>query len=139
MMEAFVSGESTSHEFIRQMNAEFWAAGLNEDDRFSDLLMALDLFGVPREDFGVDAKMLTSECQYALRILRDGFWSLTIRCRKPGGRIAYFARNRGPLPLLPKFRPRVPQVKPEGNPPEEIIRHAHDDGHPRARPIEYEN
>ena len=70
MMEAFVSGERTSHEFVREMDAEFWASGLNEDDRFSDLLMALDMFGVPREDHGVDAKTLASECRYALRVLR---------------------------------------------------------------------
>ncbi len=71
MMEAFVSGGSTSHEFVREMDGEFWACGLNDDDQFSDLLTALDMFGVPREDFGADEKTLASECQNALRLLRD--------------------------------------------------------------------
>jgi len=71
MMEAFVSGESTSPDFVKQMDSEFWACGLNEDERFSDLMTALDLFGVPRENFGSDTKTLASECRYALRILTD--------------------------------------------------------------------
>ena len=50
MLEAFVAGESTSHEFVREMDGEFWACELNEDDRFSELLMALDIFGVPAKD-----------------------------------------------------------------------------------------
>jgi hypothetical protein len=70
MMEIFVSGENTSLEFVRQMDAEFWACGLNEDDRLSDLMMALDMFGVPPEGFGTDPKELASECQYALKILK---------------------------------------------------------------------
>jgi len=69
MLEAFIAGESTSHEFVREMDGEFWACELNEDDRFSDLLMALDMFGVPAKDFGYDQKMLASECRYALRLL----------------------------------------------------------------------
>ena len=71
MMETFVSGETASHDFVRQMDAEFWASGLNEDERFWDLLYALDMFGVPKEDLGYDQKMLASECRYALRILKD--------------------------------------------------------------------
>lgn len=71
MMETFVSGVSTSHQFVRELDDEFWACGLNADDRFSDLLTALDMFGVPREDFGTDEKTLASEFQNALRLLRD--------------------------------------------------------------------
>ncbi len=71
MVEEFVSGESTSPEFVREMDSEFWSCGLNEDDRFSDLLMALDMFGVPREAFGTDTKTLVSQCRYALRLLRN--------------------------------------------------------------------
>jgi hypothetical protein len=71
MLKAFVAGESRSLEFVREMDAEFWACELNEDDRFSDLLMALDMFCVPPEDFGSDRKALTSQCRYALRLLKD--------------------------------------------------------------------
>ena len=71
MLEAFVAGEDRSLRFVRAMDAEFWANGLNEDDRFSDLLMALDMFGVPAKDFGCDEKTLAAECRYALRLLRD--------------------------------------------------------------------
>ena len=72
MLEAFVAGEDRSFQFVREMDGEFWASGLNEDDRFSDLLMALDMFGVPAKDFGCDEKALASECQYALRLLKGG-------------------------------------------------------------------
>ena len=73
MMEAFVSGESTSLQAVREMEAEFGACGLVEDDRFHDMMMALDLFAVPTKDFGYgcDPKHLASECRYALRVLRD--------------------------------------------------------------------
>jgi len=72
MMEAFVSGQSTSLQAVREMEAEFGACGLLEDDRFHDLMMALDLFAVPTKEFGYgcDPKHLSSECQYALRLLR---------------------------------------------------------------------
>jgi hypothetical protein len=73
MMEAFVSGQSTSLLAVREMEAEFGACGLVEDDRFHDLMMALDLFAVPPKDFGYgcDPKHLASECRYALRVLSD--------------------------------------------------------------------
>jgi len=71
MLEAFASGESTSREFVSEMDGEFWACGLNEDARFFDLLMALDMFGVPREDFGHDEKAFVTQCRYALRLLKD--------------------------------------------------------------------
>ena len=73
MMEAFVSGESMSLQAVREMEAEFGTCGLTEDERFHDLMMALDLFAVPTKDFGYDcdSKHLTSECRHALRVLRD--------------------------------------------------------------------
>lgn len=73
MMEAFVSGERTSLQAVREMEAEFGACGLVEDDRFHDMMMALDLFAVPPKDFGYgcDPKHLASECRFALRVLRD--------------------------------------------------------------------
>ena len=73
MMEAFVSGESTSLQFVKEMETEFWACGLNEDDRFHDLLMTLDLFAVSTKDFGhaCDPKPLATHCRYALRVLKN--------------------------------------------------------------------
>lgn len=71
MLEAFVAGENTSREFVKQIDAEFWACELNEDDRFSGLLMALDMFGVPLEDHGYDEKMLAFECREALWLLKN--------------------------------------------------------------------
>ena len=72
MMEAFVSRESASLQAVREMEAEFGACGLIDDDRFHDMMMALDLFAVPTKDFGYgDPKHLASECRYALRVLRD--------------------------------------------------------------------
>jgi hypothetical protein len=71
MLETFVTGERTSLEFVQEIEAEFWSCGLNEDDRFSGLMMALDMFGVPAKDFGYDEKMLASECRGALRLLKD--------------------------------------------------------------------
>ncbi len=73
MMEAFVSGGSTSLQAVREMEAEFGSCGLVEDDRFHDLMMALDLFAVPPKDFGYgcDPKHLASECRHALRVLSD--------------------------------------------------------------------
>jgi len=75
MMEVFVSGKDTSRQFVSAMEAEFWTCGLNEDERFDfdDLMMALDMFAVPTKDFGYDCDPthLTSECRYALRIMRD--------------------------------------------------------------------
>jgi hypothetical protein len=70
MMEAFVSGENASSEFVKLMDTEFWACGLNEDERFSDLMMALDMFGVQPEDFGSEQKTLANQCRYALKVLK---------------------------------------------------------------------
>lgn len=73
MMEAFVSGENTSLQSVSEMEAEFGACGLVEDDRFHDLMMALDLFAVLPKDFGYgcDPKHLANECRYALKVLSD--------------------------------------------------------------------
>jgi hypothetical protein len=71
MLEAFVAGQNRSIQFVREMDAEFWAVGLNEDERFSDLLMALDMFGVPVKDFGCDERTLATECRHALRVLKE--------------------------------------------------------------------
>ena len=75
MMEAFVSGEGVSLQAVREMEAEFGACGLIEDDRFHDLMMALDLFAVPPTDFGhsSDPKHLATECRHALSVLKDEF------------------------------------------------------------------
>ena len=70
MLEAFVSGESTSHEFVRELDGEFWTCGLNEDEQFYDLLIALVMYRVSTKDFGYDEKMLASECRCALRLLK---------------------------------------------------------------------
>src|SRR5579871_166716 len=72
MLVSFVSGKNRSFEFVRKMEGEFWACGLNEDDRFSELMVALDLFDVPGKDYGYDEKMFLSECKYALRLLSEG-------------------------------------------------------------------
>jgi hypothetical protein len=70
MMEAFVSGQSRSRDFVRQMEGEFTTSDLDDDERFSDLHLALAMFGAA--DREADEKMLASECKYALRLLRDG-------------------------------------------------------------------
>ena len=71
MLGAFVGGENRSLLFVREIDAEFCATGLKEDDRFSDLLMTLDLFGVAAKDFGYREKALAIECWYALRLLNE--------------------------------------------------------------------
>lgn len=71
MLEEFLEGKNTSLKFVKEMETEFWACGLNEDDHFSDLMMALDMFGVPAKDFGYDEKILVSECRGALRLLKE--------------------------------------------------------------------
>jgi hypothetical protein len=68
MIEAFIVGESRSRDFVSQMEGEFAANGLDDDERFSDLQYALAMFGAgSRED---DEKMLADECRYALKLLR---------------------------------------------------------------------
>jgi hypothetical protein len=69
MMEAFVSGQSRSRGFAGQMEGEFAASGLDEDERFSDLQLALAMYGAAERE--ADEKMLAGECKYALRILKE--------------------------------------------------------------------
>ncbi len=69
MMDAFVAGEGTSRDFVGEMEGEFVACGLDDDDQFSDLQLALAMFGAG--DREPDEKMLAGECRYALRVLRE--------------------------------------------------------------------
>ena len=70
MMEAFLSGQSRSRDFVRQMEGEFATSDLDDDERFSDLQLALAMFGASDREY--DEKMLAGECKYALRLLREG-------------------------------------------------------------------
>lgn len=70
MMETFVSGHGRSRDFVRQMEGEFATSDLDDDERFSDLQLALAMFGAA--DREADEKLLASECKYALRLLREG-------------------------------------------------------------------
>ena len=70
MMEAFVSGQSRSRDFVTGMEGEFAASDLDDDERFSDLQLALAMFGASDREY--DEKMLAGECHYALRVLREG-------------------------------------------------------------------
>ena len=69
MMEAFVSGQSRSGDFVREMEGEFATNDLDDDERFSDLQLALAMFGAAGRE--QDEKMLAGECKYALRLLRE--------------------------------------------------------------------
>ena len=71
MIDAFIAGESSesrSRDFVRQMEGEFAASGLDDDERFSDLQMAFAMFGAG--DRRHDETMLVDECRYALKLLR---------------------------------------------------------------------
>jgi hypothetical protein len=70
MMEAFVSGQSRSRDFVTQMEGEFATSDLDDDERFSDLQLALAMFGASDREY--DEKMMAEECKYALRLLREG-------------------------------------------------------------------
>jgi hypothetical protein len=70
IMEAFVSGQSRSRDFARLMEGEFTTSDLDDDERFSDLQLALAMFGA--SDRENDEKMLTGECKHALRLLKEG-------------------------------------------------------------------
>ena len=61
MMEAFVSGQGRSRDFVRQMEGEFATSDLDDDERFSDLRMALAMFGASDPEY--DEKMLAGECK----------------------------------------------------------------------------
>jgi hypothetical protein len=69
MMNAFVEGEDRSRDFVGRMEGEFVACGLEADDEFKDLLLALAMFGAG--DREPDEKVLADECRYALRLLRE--------------------------------------------------------------------
>jgi hypothetical protein len=69
MMDAFVIGRSRSREFVEQIEGEFAASPLDEDDRFRDLQLASAMFGAG--DRESDEKALAGECKYALRLLGD--------------------------------------------------------------------
>lgn len=69
MMDAFVSGKSRSRDFVEQMEGEFATSDLDDDERFSDLKLALAMFGAADREH--DEKTLAGECKYALRLLRE--------------------------------------------------------------------
>lgn len=69
MMDAFVSGQSRSHEAVEQMEGEFAVTDLDGDERFKDLQLAFAMFGAG--DREQDEQVLASECRYALRVLRN--------------------------------------------------------------------
>jgi len=69
MMDAFVNGRSRSREFVGQIEGEFAASPLDEEERFRDLQLALAMFGVGERE--ADEKMLAGECKHALRLLRE--------------------------------------------------------------------
>ena len=70
MMEMFVSGQNRSCGFVSQMEGEFATTDLDDDERFGDLQLAFATFGAAGHE--ADEKMLTGECKYALRLLREG-------------------------------------------------------------------
>ena len=69
MMEDFVANKNRSRAFVSRMGGEFISCGLNNDERFRDLLLALAMFGSgEREE---DEGILDSECQRALKMLAE--------------------------------------------------------------------
>ena len=69
MMDAFVAGEGRSPNLVGMMEAEFVAWGLDDDEQFRGLKLALAMFGAG--DREADEKVLAGECRYALRLLRE--------------------------------------------------------------------
>ena len=69
MMDAFIAGEGRSRDFVKKMEDKFATCGLDDDDQFSDLQLALAMFGAG--DREADEKMLVGECRHALRLLRE--------------------------------------------------------------------
>ena len=51
MMEAFVSGESRSRDFVNQIESEVATSDLDDDERFSDLQLTLAMFGASDREF----------------------------------------------------------------------------------------
>ena len=67
MLKAFIAGEDLTREFVRRLEGEFAACGLDDDDRFADLQYALAMFGAgARAD---DEQLLTTECRRALALI----------------------------------------------------------------------
>jgi len=71
MMEAFVSGQRRSRDFVSQMEGEFANNDLDNDERFGDFTLALAMFGAAESEY--DEKMLADECAFAMRLLREQF------------------------------------------------------------------
>jgi hypothetical protein len=69
MMDAFVSGQSRSRDFVGQLEGEFATSDLDDDERFSDLQLALAMFGAAGRE--QDEKVLAGACKYALKLLRE--------------------------------------------------------------------
>jgi hypothetical protein len=69
MMDAFVSGQSRSRDFVSQMEGEFASNNLDDEERFGDLQLAFAMFGAAERE--QDEKMLASGCKHALRLLRE--------------------------------------------------------------------
>jgi hypothetical protein len=67
MMENFVANKNRSRAFVSRMGGEFIACGLNSQERFRDLLLALAMFGSGERN--EDEEILAGQCKYALRIL----------------------------------------------------------------------
>ena len=81
MMEAFVSGQSRSRDFVSQLEGEFATSDLDDDERSEDLKWALAMFGA--SDIESDNKMLAGECRYALRLLREDYDGLPCAATNP--------------------------------------------------------
>ena len=56
--------------FRQPEESEFATSDLDDDERFSDLQLALAMFGASDREY--NEKMLVGECKYALRILKEG-------------------------------------------------------------------
>ena len=69
MMDAFVSGQNRSRNFVSEMEGEFATSDLDEDERFTDLQLVPAMFGASDQE--PDEKMLTGKCRYALRLLKE--------------------------------------------------------------------
>lgn len=68
LMEIYVSGRDRSAPHVREIEGEFVAEGLDDDDRFSDLQYALAMFGADgRDDI---EQLLVRECGWAMKTLR---------------------------------------------------------------------
>jgi hypothetical protein len=67
MMESFVANKNRSRAFVSRMGGEFIACGLNGQERFRDLLLALAMFGSGERT--EDEEILAGQCKYALEVL----------------------------------------------------------------------